>query len=173
MNHTSQSTKRVPLYGYHPVTRKRGYIRAYALVDAEDYELVMGYRWHLDNNGYARANTPRDENGKRGFVLMHRLIMKNPKSDVDHKNWNRLDNRRSNLRLATRSQNIANSKLSSNNTSGYRGVVGDRATSKWCAQIKSNGKKRVLGCFSSKEDAARAYDAAALEVFGEFASTNF
>ena len=90
---------------------------------------------------------------------------------VDHINQDPLDNRRQNLRLATRSQNAANLGPYANNTSGYKGVDFNRG--KWRARITQDGVRYFLGTFDTAEDAARAYDQKALELFGEFASLNF
>jgi hypothetical protein len=93
---------------------------------------------------------------------------------VDHINRNGLDNRRSNLRPATHSQNSANAGRQTRSTSGFKGVHRGPVRGKaWRAQIHTAGKKRHLGTFDDPEEAARAYDAAAVELFGEFARTNF
>lgn len=92
-----------------------------------------------------------------------------PKTDVDHKNGDRYDNRIDNLRLATRTLNNANSKKPKNNTSGFKGVYWHAQRGKWCAGIRSNGKTRYLGLFPTPEMAHDAYVAAAGRLFGEFA----
>ena len=84
-----------------------------------------------------------------------------------------LDNRRINLRSCTASENRSNRVMSKYNTSGYRGVYWSKHTNKWCARIQINRKGIYLGLFTSKKEAAKAYDAAALEHHGEFASLNF
>lgn len=104
--------------------------------------------------------------------LLHRVIFgASPGVQVDHINRDVLDNRRANLRLATRSQNGANRGLAANNRSGLKGVhlKGGRS---WIAQIKVDGAKLHLGCFSTAQEAARAYDDAALTHFGAFAFIN-
>ena len=93
--------------------------------------------------------------------------------EIDHKNGQRHDNRISNLRLATHRQNMANSRSRQNNTSGFKGVSLFKPTGRWMAYIVVNYKRIYLGYFSHAEDAARAYDDAAREHFGEFARTNF
>lgn len=90
-----------------------------------------------------------------------------PDRDLDHINRDCLDNRISNLRLATESQNLANKKRPSSNTSGFKGVHPKRK--KWCAQIKCEGQRRTLGVFETPEAAHEAYMKAARELFGEFA----
>lgn len=95
---------------------------------------------------------------------------------VDHIDRNPCNNKRSNLRGATKSQNGANRRSNRNNTSGYKGVIirgGDTAPNKYRARIKLNYKGVHLGSFPTAEEAARAYDRAAIEAWGEFAVTNF
>jgi hypothetical protein len=92
-----------------------------------------------------------------------------PADDIDHINGEPTDNRIANLREATRSQNQANSRIRKDNSSGSKGVIWERRRQKWEAQIRVNGKRRHLGYFTCKEEAARAYAAAAKQAFGEFA----
>lgn len=95
-----------------------------------------------------------------------------PKEMIDHINGDRSDNRLCNLRQATRSQNLINSKLSSRNSSGFRGVSWCSAKQKWDARIYSATKLRLLGRFKTKEEAIAAYAAAAAELHGDFAYTS-
>ena len=92
-----------------------------------------------------------------------------PSKDIDHKNTIKDDNRFINLRLATESQNGANSIISKNNKSGYKGVFWDNIRKKWQAKIKKNRKSYFLGRYFKIEDAINAYNKKALEFFGEFA----
>jgi hypothetical protein len=92
---------------------------------------------------------------------------------VDHEDGNGLNNQRSNLRIASPTQNQGNARRRKDNTSGYKGVSWYRRTNKWKAHIRVDKKLRHLGYFIDLTDAARAYDAAALEHFGEFAHLNF
>lgn len=137
-----------------------------AIVSACDVELLRSTRWrvHISNsNGKPYARGADD-------VYMHRLITSCPDTlKVDHKNGNTLDNRRSNLRVVNFEQNNANRK--SYSASGFKGVraVGLR----WRARIAFCGVETHIGYFGSAEDAARAYDEKALELFGPFAWLNF
>jgi hypothetical protein len=107
-------------------------------------------------------------------VYLHRLLMNAVQTQqVDHANGNSLDNRRENLRFCTSSQNSQNRRRTS--TSGFKGVsLKPRYKSKpWEANIKVAGKLKYLGRFQTPEEAAKAYDSAARDMFGEFAHTNF
>ena len=144
-----------------------------ALIDDDEIERVLPYLWRtINNNGILYAGT-----GGRSPLFMHRFIMNLPygssEPQVDHINLNGLDNRKSNLRIATRSQNMANRLKPVGGTSRFKGVGWDSSRSKWRAQIMVMYENKFLGRFTDEEDAARAYDEAAREYFGEFARTNF
>lgn len=144
-----------------------------ALIDDEDWPLVAGFKWHARvkrDRRCAYAVSCRD--GRR--IHMHRVILDAPPcAEVDHVNGDGLDNRRKNLRLATRSENQWNKVLYKTNTSGYKGVFWDKNCSRFRAAIKVFGVRRYLGSFLTAADAARAYDAAARDLHGEFAGLNF
>ena len=145
-----------------------------AIVDDEDYEYLMQWKWHLSCNGYARRSVDfYKQNGKRsGYsVFMHRQLISAPiQFKVDHINNNRLDNRRLNIRLCTDRQNSYNSKARKNNKSGFKGVC--KEGSCFRADISINGKKIYLGRFKCKIEAARVWNEAALKYHGEFAKLN-
>lgn len=153
-----------------PITR--GYV---ATIDDEDYELVSKYLWFANpsyKTVYAIANLPADENGKRGHISMHRLIMGFPPQKVDHWDGNGLHNTRKNLRVASDLQNAWNrAKKDIDAASQYKGVGAER--SGWSAGICVNGEEFVVYGFASEVDAAIAYDAMARYYYGEFARTNF
>jgi hypothetical protein len=139
----------------------------YTLIDDEDYPKVCAYCWTY-SNGYAEAVV----NGNR--VYLHRFLMKcKDGEEVDHEDRNRLNNQRYNLRVATRSTNMANTGLRSNNTSGYKGVYPARKGKPFRAEISVRGKGFYIGGFDTAIDAARAYDTWAKEIFGDFAVLNF
>lgn len=142
----------------------------YALVDDDDYSELVKYRWHAKSskgNFYA-ATRIRSE-----IVFMHNLLLEERVGlEVDHKDQDGLNNRRGNLRYATRSQNRANVSRRSDNRSGYKGVCYYKHTNKWRAYIQKDRKWKQLGFYLTKEEAARAYNKAATELFGEFAWLN-
>ena len=149
----------------------------FAIVDDADFKQLNKFKWYVikpQTGGFVAArNTPRVK-GKRRLVLMHRVIMNTPAGmDTDHRNHDTLDNQRHNLRVCTSSENKQNSLSRKGSSSEYKGVSWHKRTQKWQARIKINGKQQYLGIFSDEETAARAYDRAARELFGEFAHCNF
>jgi hypothetical protein len=144
----------------------------FALVDDSDLERVSGRKWWLTRAGrttYALSRA-RGADGRWHTITMHGLITGHP--FVDHRNGDGLDNRRSNLRAATRTQNTQNSRAIRGKSSRYKGVRW-HTNRKWQARIRVNGKPLHLGMFATEEDAARAYDKVARESFGEYAALNF
>ena len=150
-----------------------------AIVDDEDYEKVVEAvgrgKWYAHDNGGAKdyaMNGCRDKS-------IHRVVMDAPKGmDVDHINGDPLDNRKQNLRICTRAQNSQNKKLRCDSKSGFKGVY-QRTSGRFESYIgdpnsPSTNKRSIrLGKFNSAEEAARAYDAKAKELYGEFAYLNF
>lgn len=144
------------------------------IVDDEDFEELNRLKWRRNNKGYAYSiKYVKLEVGKytNKFTLIHRLLCPNNET-TDHINGNKLDNRKSNLRPATRSQNQANRGVQSNNTSGYKGVHYDKLRNKWRARVVLNRKGINLGDFKTPEEAALAYNTKAKELFGDFALLN-
>jgi hypothetical protein len=145
-----------------------------AVIDAADAPLVASHSWiaHLSQSKVWYAC--RRVAGKNATVSMHIVIMGLSGSDEgDHIDGDGLNNRRSNLRVSDRSTNLANRRLQSNNTSGFKGVTKRSDSNRWRAEISLNGKKTHLGSFDTAEHAALAYDEAARANFGEFARLNF
>jgi len=145
-----------------------------ALVDDEDFAYLNQWKWCCDTKGYAVRSEKRSETGvkKRALIRMHRVIAKTPADKLtDHINGNIFDNRKTNLRHATDSENMRNRKMAANNKTGYKGVWFNNKTKKYVAYIKLQ-HSRVLGSFDKAEEAAYVYDQFALQIFGEFARTN-
>lgn len=143
------------------------------LINDEDYTYLSQFKWQLSSEGYAQRVTSR-KLGKRKSIQMHREIMNcSTGKEIDHINGNRLDNRKENLRICTSQQNQFNLKRRINNTSGYKGVSWHKKDKKWRARIKADNKYIFLGNFDSKNKAAKAYDTAAKQYFGEYARLNY
>jgi len=160
-------TKEIPL--------TQGFV---ALVDDEDYERCMKYKWHVSKHKDCRTLYAKGyggtSNGKYITLSLHRFILNPPKNmQTDHINCNGLDNRKANLRIVTSIQNKQNVNKYENNNSKYKGVCWHKRNKKWIAQICHNKKRIYLGLFTSKIEAARTYDKKAKELFGEFAKLNF
>lgn len=148
-----------------------------ALVDEDDFDMLMRVgRWSYSASGYA-VHYYTDDQGRSKTLYLHRVIMAHalrkapPGIQVDHINFSRLDNRRVNLRLATRSQNQAHKRRRQDSSSSYKGVT--RNTGKWEARIKYGGQRINLGRFDKPEDAAWSYDAATRLLNKDFAGPNF
>lgn len=143
-----------------------------AIVDDKDYEVLSKYKWYATclkycKNQYAARNVFK--NGKKTIIRMHRIILNVPDNmQIDHINGNGLDNRRCNLRFCNHAQNQANSKTKNR----YKGVRCRKGTGSWEAYIGENYKYIHLGTYGNKEDAAQAYNNAAIKTFGEFARLN-
>ena len=149
--------------------------RAYALVSPSDYDRLMQSKWHATSRGYA-ARTVYGDDGRKTTTWMHREIMGAPADrQVDHVNGDTLDNRRENLRICTARQNQANKRPSRYATSTYKGVSKIRTSRRnpWKADITIHGKSHYIGIFPTEVEAARAYDAVARTVHGDFARLNF
>lgn len=155
--------------------------RAFAIVDDTDYEALSEYRWSLAGHkaryaaGTSRYAARASRSGSsRKTLYMHRLVMNAPSGvNVDHANGNPLDNRRQNLRFCNQSQNNANGRMGRGTTSRYRGVFWDKARNRWRVSIQVRGRNNNIGRFTDETEAAKRYDVAAREAFGEFATLNF
>lgn len=138
---------------------KKGVTIASVIISLEDIEEIKKYIWWYDH-GYARCR----------YGYMHQVLCSFPK-EVDHKNGDGLDNRRSNLRECLHTQNGKNiTVVRKNNTSGYKGVC--KSGNRWAAYIQVNGKTKSLKTWKTKEIAAGKYNDAAVKYFGEFANLN-
>jgi hypothetical protein len=148
-----------------------------ALVDPSDYDRLMQIgRWCFSQSGYA-VHYCSDELGRRQTLYMHRVVMEYalrsapPGTQVDHFNNVRIDNRRENLRLATRSQNQAHKGKQGHSTSPYKGV--NQNCGRWEARIRFAGRRFNLGRYDDPEEAAWMYDTACRLLYNEFAGCNF
>lgn len=147
-----------------------------ALIDECDRELAAQFTWHsfpCPKTTYAVAMVPAELLGAVGVsqIFLHRLIAKCPKDwVVDHRDFNGLNCRKENLRIATNTQNAAYARYP-RSMSPYRGIF-KVPSGNWRSQIRINRKMEYLGTFPSPEDAARAYNSAALKQYGEFAILN-
>ena len=147
-----------------PLTQGR-----FAIVDDEDYEWLNQRKWQTQFNhcGIPYATSQG--------VRMHRLLMGLKKGDgkiIDHRNRNSLDNRKSNLRICTNQQNCMNSKPRKG-SSEYKGVTRPKDSKNWQAQMILNGKHIRLGSYVNEIDAAKAYDVAVINLYGDYAFQNF
>lgn len=150
--------------------------RRYALIDIEDYERVTRSKWSINRSGknqYVYATTAK-------FLAAHHralhayILRVSPGARVDHISGDTFDNRRQNLRPATASQNAMNMRRPTfpGKTSRFKGVCWSSSEERWQANIQADGVAHYVGLFDSEEDAAIAYDGAALRLHGEFARTN-
>ena len=126
------------------------------------------YAWKKGNNLYAHRNICL--NGKKTIIRMHRIILGNPSFLIDHFDGDGCNNLINNLRLCTNIQNIHNSKLHKDSTTGFKGVSVYK--NKFRARIRFRAKEKSLGYFETKNEAALAYNKAAKKYFGEFARLN-
>jgi len=153
-----------------------GKISGIVLVDIDKVPIVKQYKWHINAQGYAVSES------KGEYVRMHHIITGISLDDIskynisiDHINMNPLDNRISNIRRCTYSENQINigKRIFENGTSSrFKGVYWHKHGGKWNAYININKKRHSLGLFKNEFDAGRAYDRAAIDAYGEFARTN-
>jgi hypothetical protein len=148
------------------------------MVDDEDFDRLSQHKWFAqfapDRTGGGAFVAVRDayDHGRKR-IYMHREILNAPRGiTVDHIDRNPLNNQRSNLRLATGTQNSCNRAMTKSNTTGFKGVNFRKKHASYQAQIAYKGKKIHLGSFASVADAAAAYNKAAAELHGEFAYLN-
>jgi len=163
-----QSTIEIPL--------SRGLV---AIIDADDADLVLPYKWsalkvyRCPGLFYAFRNTRKDD-GSYTTILLHRHLMNPPSGKlVDHIDGDGLNNRRSNMRIATKAENMASRRAGkmANNTTGYTGVVkGTNRSTRWYARI---GEDSRIGSFETAEEAALAYDEECRRRYGDFCKPNF
>ena len=145
-----------------------------AIVDTQDYDYLRQWTWCVNSEGYAIRGE------KRRHVYLHKIVARrkglNARKEIDHVNRVRLDNRRRNLRVATCTQQRANTSLRRDNTSGYKGVIDmgrySKRTKPWHAYIRCKRRRQSIGYFLTAIAAEKAYNKRASELFGPFAWLN-
>lgn len=169
MGKRSPDSAQLPLFDPIVIKLTKGRRAVIDLIDAD----LAAYKWGAygdlkRNNAYA-AREVKGKMQRLHVIIMERILGRAmlPGEEVDHIDSDTFNNRRDNLRVATRAQNTRNTKLRSNNTSGYKGVSWHKYA--WMAQIMFEGKKIYLGLFKTPEEAHEAYCEAAKKYFGEFA----
>lgn len=162
----NRTAKRVAGRSWQEIPLTKGFV---AIVDDDDFDEISKHNWHCSINSkvniYARAIINRQQ-----FKMHHLIIKKRNGLLIDHINGNGLDNRRCNLRLATREQNARNRRLHSNNTSGHKGVSYRKTDKKFSAYIRVNGKRITLGMFKTIRPAIEAYREASKRLHGDFSN---
>lgn len=167
---TKPESNQQPEYREIPLTQGKA-----AIVDVEDFEFLNQWKWYavvFKNSSYAVRRASIDGAQKR--LWMHRVLLSAPKGeDVDHRNSNGLDNRRSNLRIATRQENVMNSRPTTTRQGKRFKGIRLAASGRWLAAISVGSTRISGGTFLTQEDAARAYDQLARQYHGDFAWLNF
>lgn len=166
--HRQKKTNIITLYKDYGIIKTSNFQEKEYLFDIEDVAILNGKYWYEDDYGYLTTAIKVD--GKYKYLKFHRLVMSANKGQyVDHKNRNRADNRKDNLRICSHIENDRNRSIQKNNTTGIIGVHFDTRRGKWIATIGISGKTVYLGRFENKDDAIKARLIAEKEHFGEFA----
>ncbi len=144
----------------------------YALADDEDFEFLSKWKWYFSDKGYAVRTTYLSD-GQQTTIRMHSLVLLSRlNQQIDHANRDKLDNQKFNLRFSTQANNCCNAGIRKDNISGFKGVSWCSTMLKWRVQVQTEGAKKSIGNYENKEDAARAYNEAAIKYHGEFAYLN-
>jgi hypothetical protein len=151
-----------------PLTRGK-----FAVIDMEDADRILPFKWCLHAEGYAYRRRRLSDGPGPMAILMHRVVLNaGPGESVDHVDRDRLNNRRANLRKATKGQNAMNHGLRADNTSGFRGVEFHPPSGRWRAYLTVNNRTTFLGSFATADEAVQVRDAAAVTAYGEYAWTH-
>ncbi len=142
------------------------------LLDDLDYDFLNQWIWRQQDNGYVVRGSGTGENYHT--IYLHKVLMPVPDHlEVDHMDLNKLNNQKYNLRTCTHTENMRNiPTMKIRSTSGYKGVSWSKKNNRWRARINVSGKEVYLGHFLNKEDAAKAYNEAAIKYFGAYARLN-
>lgn len=143
------------------------------MVSDQDYDAVSGFSWNIDRYGYARRTIGSGETKKT--VMMHRFLLGLQHGDgyeVDHIDGDKTNNTRENLKACSRSENVMNRRRYANNKSGMVGVSFRQRDGVWSAGIKHKCVSYDLGSFKTIDEAAHAYNKAAIELRGDLAALN-
>lgn len=155
-----------PKYARIELSNKPG---LFFIVDKEDEARVRQHKWDLIRKT-RQIITYID--GKTVYIGRFILQPEDPKAEVDHRSGNQFNNSKENLRICTHQQNLFNQQKMSGASSYELGVDWLKAAKKWRARIRFNGCEKHLGLYNTEIEAARAYNEAAKELFGEFANPN-
>lgn len=143
----------------------------FTIVDNKDYEWLNQWKWSFHSQGYAQRGS--SVNGKKTNLKMHRVILNAPKGIVvDHRNGDKLDNRRANIRLCTQAQNLWNAGISKQNKSGYKGVFWEKKTRRFIVRIRNRKDNLYLGSYRNLLEAVIVWNEAAKKYHREFARLN-
>ena len=143
------------------------------LIDREDFDTINKFTWFKGRRGYPIAHLKLE--GKKLTRPVHKVILSDVGKDmnIDHINRDRMDNRRSNLRVCSHQENMFNQRKRNTNTSGYIGVAYHKAANKYESYINLDAKKHYLGLYDTAIEAARVRDEYAKRMYGEYAKLNF
>lgn len=141
-------------------------------IDEIDQDLILIARWKKPNNRHIMESTTYYGRQYLHLIIAKRMGLDTVNFQIDHRDGNKLNNKRTNLRTATQIENSRNSKKRENTSSQYKGVSWDSRSQKWTADIELESGHKYLGSFHSEENAKDAYDKAALQYFGDFARIN-